>query len=218
MATLTACGFDGEEPDHRSDQDAGPPDPNRTDLFEIWADETPTVPLLVVRLDQSESIVVPFTSKITEAKLHYCEEPEIRGYLTCNGRKCVICRVGRQVDVRALLPVYHPATQSIAVLPISSSSRPGALRPQLLPILRSGRRVAIAIRKPDRAVFLVSEIELRDGMDDGARIVKDFLDRWRDSKVDLASVYPRYDNAVLAAVPAIAAILRFKGIDPDDLD
>jgi hypothetical protein len=209
-----------QEPDLPVASPAGGTPPTRTNLLDHWADESGLVtePLQAVRLDASEVILIPFTPEATQARLHYCDEPEIRGYMGCNGPGCALCRAGRNVEERALLPIYQPATRSIAVLSISPNSRPGALRPQILPILRSGRRVALSISKPDRAMFRVSAIDLGPGMDDGARVIADFLPRWDAGEVDLASVYPRLSNRDLAAIPGIATTLAYKGITPDDLD
>lgn len=162
--------------------------------------------------------MIPFTPETILVWLHYCEEPEIRGYVTCNGPGCVLCRVGRNVEEKALLPVYLPTTRSIAVLPIGPNSRPGALRPQILPVLRSGKSVALSVRKPDRTTFQVATIELKPGMDDGTRGIAAFIVKWNDGTVDLASIYPRLANRDLAAVPGIATMLRFKGIAPDEID
>jgi hypothetical protein len=76
-------------------------------------------------------------------------------------------------------------------------------------------RVAMRIRKPDRVLFEVKTIELRDGMDDGAAVIAEFLRRWEAGGVDLGSVFPRLDNRDLAANPAIATLLRFNGSVPD---
>jgi hypothetical protein len=191
----------------------------RIDLFEHWGEAAAGAALQLVRLDANEVAVVPFTSETTPVQLHYCDQPEIQGYVHCNGPGCVLCRAGRKAEERVLLPVYLPAGQGIGVLPISPSSRPGALRPQVLPALRSGKRLALLITRPDRATFKVGTVELTEGMDDGAAVIKDFLSRWQAGEVDLASVYPRLDNRDLAEIPGITAMLRLKGVVvPDDHD
>lgn len=192
----------------------------RVDLLSQWGDSgngPESKPIQLVRLDANEVAVVPFTKDVTPVKLHYCEQPEIKGYVHCNGTACVLCRAGRAVDDRVLLPVYVPGEKAVGVLPISPSSRPGALRPQIMPILRSGKRVAILIRKPDRARFDVSTVALSDGMDDGAKVIADFKSRWDAGEIDLALVYQRLENRDLAEVPSIASMLRLKGINSDEL-
>lgn len=192
---------------------------NRVNALEHWAEEAAAnEPLEIVRLNASDMIVVPFTAEAVQARLHYCEDPEVRGYVHCNGPKCVLCLAGRAVDERVLFPVYLPATRSVAVLPVSPASRPGSLRPQILPALRSPTRVALVIRKPDQARFDVRKIDLKPGMDDGAAVIKAFLKRYESGEVDLESIYVRMPDRELASISGVAAILAFKGLAPDDLD
>jgi hypothetical protein len=192
---------------------------DRANLLDLWTDHPGAEgkPLQTVRVDASEVVLIPFTAETITVKLHYCEEPEVRGYVHCNGadQGCVLCRAGRSAEERALLPLYVPASQAVGVLPISPNALPGALRPQILPVLRSGKRVAMLVRKPDRLTFKVDTVELKPGMDDGAATIASFLRRWEADEVDLASVYPRLENRDLAAVPGIAKLLTFKGIDAD---
>ena len=173
-------------------------------------------PLEVVRLDASETAMIPFSTDGEAVSLHYCEYKEIGGYVHCNGPGCVLCRCGRKAEERLLLAVYLPATGGIAVLPISPNSRAGALRPQLIPILRSGRRVALLISKPDRVKFTVSTIDLVNDMDDGAAVIKPFLAEWQAGGVKLASVFPQLDNRTLADIPGVASMLKLKGITVHD--
>ncbi len=86
-----------------------------------------------------------------------------------------------------------------------------------MPILRSGKRVAALIRKPDRVKFQVATVELGEGMDDGARAIADFQRRWEAGEIDLALVCQRLENCDLAQVPSIASMLRLKGVNPDEV-
>jgi len=196
------------------------PGTTRVDLLEAWGDERDDggEALQSVRIGANEVALVPFTSETEMVRLHYCEEPEIQGYVHCNGPGCSLCCAGRAADERALLPVYQPAVQAVGVLAISTSSRPGALRPQVLPALRSGTRVALLVRKPDRTTFKVDAVPLKEGMDDGARTIATFLRRWQAGEVDLAAVFPRLDDRDLAAIPGIGAMLKIKGLSLDGPD
>jgi hypothetical protein len=188
---------------------------DRVNMLERWAEESDgtNVTIDLVRLSQDETPVIPFTTDGSLVKLHYCDDPETRSYVHCNGNGCLLCRIGRNQDERLLLPVYVVTTRSIAVLPISPTSRPGALRPQIMPILRSGRRVAMLIRRIDRVAFRVGTVELQDGMDDGAEVIADFVARWGAGQVDLTTVYPRLDNHDLAGLAGVAALMQFKRIE-----
>jgi hypothetical protein len=192
----------------------GPRRSRRTNLLEEWADETMDGaherPLEVVRLESSETIVVPFTADHETVHLHYCKESEIGGYVLCNGDDCVLCEIGRERVERRLLPVYLPVTACVAVLPISPSCRPGALRPQILPILGSAKRVALLIRKLSDNKYVVTTRNLTAGLDDGAKLIKDFSRRWDAEEVSLASTYAKWSNSDLEAIDPIAKALSFK--------
>jgi hypothetical protein len=193
---------------------AGHSSGDRVDVLEAWAEGSDDVdaPIPLIRIDENEIPVVPFTTEGIMVQLHYCKEAEIQGYVRCNGPDCLLCRVGRKREERTLLPVYAPPSRSVGVLAISSSSRPGALRPQLMPLLRSGRRVVWLIRRVDRVTFRVTPEDLGDDMDDGAEIIADFLRRWKAGRVDLKAVYQRLDDRDLAEVPGVASMMKFKGI------
>jgi hypothetical protein len=192
------------------------PHSGNLNLFNIWDEvgqKESAGTLQLVRLNADEVAAVPFTPQVKEVILHYSEEPEIRGYVQCNGSGCALCRAGRKPEERLLLPVYVPASRSIGVLPIGRSCRPGALLPQLMPALRSGKRIVLLISKPDRARYQVGSVELTDGMDDGAAQIEAFNKRWEAGEVDLASVYPRVENRELETIPGITTMLRLKGVD-----
>jgi hypothetical protein len=188
---------------------------DRVDLLEAWADESDDVdaPISLIRIDENEIPLIPFSTEVIKVQLHYCKEAEIQGYVRCNGTNCLLCRVGRKQEDRFLLPVYDSTSRSVCVLAISSSSRPGALRPQLMPSLRSDRRVVWLIRRIDRVSFRVTTVDLRDDIDDGAEIIADFVRRWKAGRVDLKAVYQRLDDRDLAEVPGVASIMKIKGIE-----
>lgn len=182
-------------------------------LVERWSQDEASEnsrPLEIVRLDGNETAVIPFTPEGTQVKLHYMDQPDVQGYVHCNGEGCVLCKAGKTADERILLPVYLPATQRVGVLPISPASRPGSLRPQIMPALRSGKRVVLLIRKPDRMTYRVGTVELTEDMDDGAAVIQDFVKQRKAGEVDLAGVYARMDNRDMEAIPGVAVMLRFK--------
>lgn len=184
-------------------------------LLDHWkVDQTlqTDTPLELIRPNGREVPVIPFTSSTLLVSNHYCDEPEIRGYIRCNGNGCVLCRIGRPVEERALLPVYLPAQAKIGILPISPSSRPGALRPQLMPFLRSDKKVVLFIRKVDQLSFHVGSKEVPPGMYHCEKLVADFQQRLEAGEIDLAAVYRSLDNASLAKVDGIATLMQLKGV------
>jgi len=183
------------------------------DLIETWNQDEAAQPapsLEVVRLSGDDTAVVPFTSSAARVKVHYCDHADVQGYVVCNGANCVLCRAGKTAEERLLLPVYLPAVARVGVLPISPASRPGSLRPQVMPALKSGRPVVLLISKPDRTTFRVRTVDLTADMDDGAAAVKEFRERMEAGEVDLTSVYARLDNAGMEALPGVAAMLKIK--------
>jgi len=184
-------------------------------LLDVWKiDEVyqGNKPPELVRINNHEVAVFPFTSKITLVKLHYCDEAEIRSYLRCRGDDCLLCRIGRSVEERALLPVYLPYERKIGVLAISPSSRPGALRPQLMPFLRSDKKVVLLIRKEDQTTYTVGSREINIAMFGCERLLADFENQLEAGEIDLAAVYRSLSNEDLAKVPGIATRMQVKGV------
>jgi len=166
----------------------------------------------LVRLGGQEVAVIPFTSSSAVVKLHYNDEPEARGYVRCNGEDCVLCRLGRTAEERALLPVFLPSQETFGVIAISPSSRPGALRPQLMPLLRSEKPLVLFIKKPDQMTFAVGSKEVDLKRFGRERRIADFQRKLEAGEVDLTSVYPCQSNEALARVPGINRMLQLKGV------
>jgi hypothetical protein len=172
--------------------------------------------LTVVRLDASESLLIPFTTSSARVKLHYTDYPACRGYLRCLGGDCLLCRAGKTAEERDLLPVYDPVAKSVKVLPISPNLRPAALRPQIAPILRelkAGKEAAVlAIRRPEVGKYEVHSFPLPEDGDDGATAIKAFQSQFEAGKVDLAAAYEARSNEELAQIPEVAASMRLRNI------
>jgi hypothetical protein len=193
------------------------------DGLAVWDAEaaglTPGATLPLVRLDASERLLIPFTVAMVRVAVHYLDSPALRGYVRCPGADCLLCQVGRQADVRDLLPVYDPVERAVAVLPISTNLRAAALRPQIAPVLRRlrhdhGRPPLIALRRLDAGKFALATLDLPEGVDDGAAAVKSFRDRLEAGEIDLASAYPQLTRQDLAAIPEVAAAMRVRGVAP----
>ena len=166
--------------------------------------------LEVVRIGQDEVIVVPFCQSVKKVQVHYCQEPDIQGYVPHLGSDCILCRAGKRLETRHLLPVYQPLDRLVGVLSVSLSLRPLALWPQLAPVLKADQPMVVFIER-DRDQFTVTAQELTDDMDSGEAIVEQFKAELEAGTVDLASVYPARTNDQLREVPEIANRLRLKG-------
>lgn len=188
------------------------------DGLELWAAEargTGTFALSAIRVDGNERLLIPFTTSLQRVSLHYIDSAALRGYVHCNGPDCLLCRTGRQVEVRDLLPVYDAIDRAVGVLAVSPNLRPQALRPQLIPVLRQlqdNRRVLLAVRKLDTVRFSVGVLPLTDEADDGAEQIRAFVEAVSAGAVDLGSIYPRLGNEELKTIAQVAAAIRMKGM------
>ena len=108
------------------------------DALGLWDKEAATAASQVelIRVDANEKMLAPFTCDIVRVEVHYLDFPSCRGYFWCNGKDCIMCRIGRKKESRDLWPVYAIVDRQVGVLPISPSTRQNALRPQLAPIIR----------------------------------------------------------------------------------
>src|SRR4051812_13677114 len=105
-------------------------------LWETEARDNRGGSLTAIRPDQNERLVIPFTTSMVRTAMHYLNFAAVEGYVLCNGPDCLLCRVGRQQDVRDLLPVYDVLDKAVGVLAIGPNQRPHALRPAIAPVLR----------------------------------------------------------------------------------
>ncbi len=179
-------------------------------IFDAMKSAEEDVRLEAVRLGQDEVIVVPFSQEGKMVQVHYCQEPDIQGYVPCLGSGCILCKARRRLETRLLLPVYQPLEQRVGVLSISRSLRPRALWSQLGPVLKAEQPMVVFIER-DRDQFTVTAQELTDDMDGGEEIVAQFKADLEAGTVDLASVYPVRTNEQLREVPEIANRLRLRG-------
>lgn len=178
--------------------------------------------LQLLRPGPTQAAIRLFTSETVQVNIHFCEERELSGFLRCNGGSCALCQAGKNMDERVLLPVYVCNTAAVEILAISPNCRPGALRPQILPLLQAmagGEPPVIAlISKPDRLTFKVTQVQTAPHHSLGEAMVKEFMEFWKADLIDPASVYPKMDNTVLSSIPGIATMLQLKGMMPSDND
>lgn len=174
-------------------------------------------PLERVRISGDETPLIPFTTSADRIMVHYCNEPEIRDYVACQGAaNCPLCQGGKTPEDRLLLPVYRPIERRVGVLFLSTSMRPQALLPQLLHRTKeaeaANQRVLLFVKKgADFASFAVTHRSLNEKDDDGSQIVQQFLTDKAAGTVDLKSVVQHLSVDQLKAVGSIAAMLELKG-------
>jgi len=178
--------------------------------------------LELFRPEPTQAAIRFFTSDTVPVKIHFCKERELNCFVRCNGESCVLCQAGKNVDERVLLPVYACNTAAIEILAISPSCRPGALRPQVLPLLQAmvgaTKPVLALISKPDQLTFKVTQVQGAPHHSLGEAAIKEFTEFWEAGVIDPASVYPKMDNATLAAIPSITTMLQLKGVIPSEND
>lgn len=170
-----------------------------------------SAPIEIVKLGENETPVIPFTPEGEALALHYCEETELKGYVRCNGKGCPLCRIGRKVDQRIVLPVYMPTSGVIGALLVPTTRTPHALLPQLLNSVRSGRREVVFIKR-EAAKYTVTSRPLADGEQDGAKQIKDFLQKEKNGEIQLEQLVNTLSNEDLTEIPGIARHLELKGI------
>lgn len=190
------------------------------DALTLWGAEaggTGPATMRVIRLDANERLVIPFTTELTRVQVHYLDYASVRDFVHCVGAGCLLCRLGRQVETRDLLPVYDAVDRAVGVLAVSPNVRPNALRPQLMPILqrlKNGSRLLVGLRKQDNTRFSVATYELPEGADDGTDAILKFKEQFDGGQIDLGSVFTRLSNEDLAAVPEISTLMTMKGVKP----
>jgi hypothetical protein len=189
-----------------------------TDALTLWRTEMPSAgptALSLIRLGPDERLVIPFTPLVVRASVHFVNDPAGRSYIHCGGHGCLLCRLGRQVETRDLLPLFDILDKVVGVLPVSRSLRPRALQPQLLPVLQrleKQGRLLLGIRKPDNVSFVVTSYDLPATAADGADVIAAFKEQFDAGRIDLGSVYARVSNEELAAVPEVATLMAAKGV------
>jgi len=191
--------------------------PNQVNLLEITTAEVVESQLELVRLNNDETAIIPFTADCEAVDLHYCPETEINSYVTCNGPDCVLCRIGRKIDKRLLLPVYLPASSCVGILPVSRSLRPFALLPQISNVLKADKPMVVFVTR-EGGKYTVSTAELQKDVDGGETAIKQFLDDYAAGNHDLSTLYPRIDNEQLASVEEIGRMMSLKGICQHGID
>jgi len=184
---------------------------NIADFFGSEANNT----LELIKIGSDEVALILFTFDGEQINLHYGDEPEIAGYVHCNGSDCVFCRVGKKASDKILLPGYLPASRQIGVLPVSTSLQPNALLPQLGAIEEADKEVGLFISKEGRFRFVVSTFELKEDTDRGEEIIARFKKDYEEGKIDLGGVYQRLSNEQLQQVPGIERLLKLKGLVGD---
>jgi hypothetical protein len=189
------------------------------DGLAAWESEAPGAGrqiMRVVRLDDNEQMFIPFTTSMTRVNLHYLDSQDMREFVHCPGETCLLCKVGRAVEMRDLFPVYDIVDRNVGVLPISPNVRANALRPQWQPVLERLRvdkePFLVTIRKSGMAQFVVGTSPLPKGSDDGANVIAQFRAKMDAGEVDLAAVYQRLDSFVIQDIPEIARLMTAKGI------
>ena len=189
------------------------------DGLALWSSDGPGATpqsISVLRLDDNERLVIPFTTSLCRVSVHYTDAESYRGYLLCNGEDCLLCRIGKKSDTRDLWPVYDVIDRAVGVLPISPNIRPQGLRPQIhaamTRLANDEPPFLMTIRSEGFGKFFVAIFDLPDDADDGAAVIAQFQRLLDSGRVDLTSAYDQLANEVLADTPELKAAMQAKGI------
>lgn len=188
------------------------PQKKRVNVLDVMKPVDVSATLEVVRLSENEVAVIAFTPEGENVTLHYCDDPDINGYVQCNGDGCALCLAGKKKEQRVLLPVYVPTAHAVGVLPVSTSLRPNALMPLLQPVLAANKPTVAFLKKDGPTKFVVSSSALPPDADGGEAVTVPFLTRWEAGEITLESAFQKIPNAQLKLVPSIARLLELKGI------
>jgi hypothetical protein len=177
--------------------------------------DNPGSSLEAIRIDQNERLLIPFTTSMVRTQLHYLKFSAVNGNVRCNGPDCLLCRIGRQQELRDLFPVYDVLEKAVGVLSISPNQRPQALRPAIAPVLRRVARgegpLLLSLRKEGYRYFVGIQT-LPEGADDGAAVIRNFLERFEGGSVDLTAPFQRLPNEDLASIDEVKNLMAAKGI------
>ena len=185
----------------------------KIDLKDFSETKTSAV-LEIVRLDENETIIIPFTSEGESVNVHYCKEQDLNGYIHCNGKDCLLCKIGRKKDGRLLLPVYSATRGEVEILPIPPTKTPYSLLPQILPILEC-KKIQVVFITRSYNKYSVTHENIKKGIDEGKRAIKNFTKRQSSGEIDIRSIYTQIPNEILAETPEISLHMRIKGIKID---
>jgi hypothetical protein len=189
--------------------------PNKINILTIGTESTTNTShvstLRVVRVDDCEIAIIPFTSDGERVVIHYVDDLEFRGYLRCNGNNCRLCSIGRKAHEQILIPVFLPISREISILAVSTTMRPKSLLPQLQNLLQSNNRIVLFISR-DRDAYTVYSRDLPSDVSDGKDLIANFVEAYKENRISLAEVYPLLSNDQLAHLPGISSMLSLKGL------
>jgi hypothetical protein len=185
---------------------------NKRNLVQVAPGKSAEPALEVVKLGSDTTAIFAFTASTDSITLHYCSEPEIKGYVVCNGSDCVLFRIGRKREQRLLLQVFLPTTGRMGILPLVKTLQPSALLSQISDVLEEEERMLMFVTRHGTK-FKVSTAELPKDFNGGEAKIKRFRDDWKAGAIDLSSVFPRIENEQLAEVIEIRRMMTIKGVD-----
>lgn len=192
------------------EQLASPPSTSDSDILGTGLPEPSQGPLPLLYLGRDKTPFALITDSIEECQVHY--DSRLGGRVLCTGPECVLCKSGKEQQTLYVAPVYVVLEKQVQLLSITTSMRPKALLPQIVAV--------ISMHSWDKVVLFVS----RHGYDFNVEIkpysphekkdrpvISAFLDEYDAGRIDLSSVFQRYDNDTLAAMPEIARVLELLG-------
>jgi len=185
---------------------------NEVNLLELMVTESNASCLGLVKIDSNETAITLFTAGGVTVSIHYCPETEIQSYVHCNGSDCLLCRIGREITQKHLLPVYLYASGCIGILAVGCSLRPYDLLPHILRVLKAEKPMVTFVTRGRDYKYSVSTVEIQKDVDGGDAVIERFQKEYEAGLHDLSAVYPRISNEDLANVEEIGRMMALKGI------
>jgi hypothetical protein len=168
-------------------------------------------PLRAVRLSESPTAILAFTTDADEADLHFERDPTVNAYVLCPGTGCPLCHLAQQPEHFQLLPVVNIERRAVEVLRISMKRGPGTLAAGLLPHLRDphiDEKYFVITRSG--AVHAVVARPLGERADRCVDVIQAFRSG-REGGLSLLTAFHSYSAEDLAEVPRVRRLL-----DADD--
>lgn len=161
----------------------------------------------VVRLGESATMLLLFTTGGERARLHWVADPAARGWQLCPGVGCPLCHCSQVANPAILLPVISVARRSVEVMWMFEQKGPGTLRTGLDPHLR-GSDLSDKLFHVERhgSKFDVKVTPLGPSADRCVAAVKGFMAA-REQGLRLRSAFHEYSAADLAELPEVQNML-----------
>ncbi|WP_202603604.1 hypothetical protein [Vibrio toranzoniae] len=166
--------------------------------------------LTQAKVGESANPYMIFNITYEDAKIHWLDTVEKKGYVHCNDDGCPLCQAGNKAYNRLLLPVFNLSSRQVEVLAITDSGHPKAALPQILPVFDAVEPMMMLMSR-QRNNYNVDLKPLPKNIDLGQSVIETFNNAYTSGQIKLSDVYEKCSNQELAAIPSIQVMLQCYG-------